>query len=70
VQEELVKLGKDHQRIRESDLRDGKYPHEEARGIDLAIRALLAALPDDHAVLQNGFTLFEGLYATITRRSS
>jgi hypothetical protein len=56
--------------VHEADLRDGKYPHEEARGIDLAIRALLAALPDDHAVLQNGFTLFEGLYATTTRRSS
>jgi hypothetical protein len=56
--------------VREVDLRDGKYPHEEARGIDLAIRALLAALPDNHALLQNGFTLFEGLYATTTRRSS
>jgi hypothetical protein len=56
--------------VHEADLRDGKYPHEEARGIDLAIRALLAALPDDDAVLQSGFTLFEGLYATTTRRSS
>jgi hypothetical protein len=29
--------------VHEADLRDGKYPHEEARGIDVAIRALLAA---------------------------
>jgi hypothetical protein len=50
--------------VHEADLRDGKYPHEEARGIDVAIRALLAASPDDHQVLAHGLTLFEGLYAT------
>ena len=56
--------------VHEADLRDGKYPHEEARGIDVAIRALLAASPDDQQVLQNGFNLFEGLYAnTASRRS-
>ncbi len=49
--------------VHEADLRDGKYPHEEARGIDVAIRALLAATPDDHQVLAQGMTLFEGLYA-------
>ena len=56
--------------VHEADLRDGKYPREEARGIDVAIRALLAASPDDHQVLQNGITLFEGLYATTTVRRS
>ena len=50
--------------VHEADLRDGKYTHEEARGIDVAIRALLAASPDDHQVLAHGLTLFEGLYAT------
>jgi hypothetical protein len=55
--------------VHEADLRDGKYPHEEARGIDVAIRALLAASPDDHQVLTHGMTLFEGLYATTSRRS-
>ena len=56
--------------VHEADLRDGKYPREEARGIDVAIRALLAASPDDHQVLQHGFTLFEGLYATTTGKRS
>jgi hypothetical protein len=56
--------------VHEADLRDGKYAHEEARGIDVAIRALLAASDDDHQVLQQGFALFDGLYATTTRRSS
>jgi hypothetical protein len=55
--------------VHEADLRDGKYPHEEARGIDVAIRALLAASPDDHQVLASGMTLFEGLYATTPRKS-
>jgi hypothetical protein len=55
--------------VHEADLRDGKYPHEEARGIDVAIRALLAAMPDDHQVLANGMTLFEGLYTTTPRKS-
>ena len=54
--------------VHEADLRDGKYPHDEARGIDAAIRALLAAVADDAQVLAHGFTLFEGLYATTTAR--
>lgn len=55
--------------VHEADLRDGKYPHEVARGIDVAIRALLAASPDDHQVLANGMMLFEGLYTTTPRKS-
>ena len=55
--------------VHEADLRDGKFPHEEARGIDVAVRALLAASPDDHQVLTQGLALFEGLYATTPRKS-
>ncbi|HYE91685.1 MAG TPA: chromate resistance protein ChrB domain-containing protein [Terriglobales bacterium] len=55
--------------VHEADLRDGKYAHEEARGIDVAIRALLAASPDDQQVLAQGMALFEGLYATTRGRS-
>jgi hypothetical protein len=54
--------------VHEADLRDGKYPHEEARGIDVAIRALLAASSDDHQVLAQGMALFEGLYVTTSRK--
>jgi hypothetical protein len=54
--------------VHEADLRDGKYPHEEARGIDVAMRALLAASPDDHQVLAQGMALIEGLYATTSRK--
>jgi hypothetical protein len=55
--------------VHEADLRDGKYPHEEARGIDVAVRALLAASPDDHQVLAQGMALFEGLYANTSRKA-
>jgi len=54
--------------VHEADLRDGKFPHEEARGIDVAIRALLAASADDNQVLAQGMALFEGLYATTPRK--
>jgi hypothetical protein len=54
--------------VHEADLRDGKYPHDEARGIDVAIRALLAASADDHQVLAQGMAIFEGLYATTGRK--
>ena len=62
------RLGRLAEIVHEADLRDGKYPHEEARGIDAAIRALLAASPDDHQVLAHGLTLFEGLYATTSAK--
>jgi hypothetical protein len=55
--------------VHEADLRDGKYPHEEARGIDVSVRALLAASPDDHQVLSQGMSLFEGLYVTTPKKA-
>lgn len=54
--------------VHEADLRDGRYPREEARGLDLAIRGLLAALKDDEAVLAAGLTLFDGLYEVLSGR--
>ena len=56
--------------VHEADLRDGKFPNEEARGIDLAIRALLAASPDDDHVLAQGMSIFEGLYATTSKKGA
>jgi hypothetical protein len=53
--------------VHEADLRDGKFARAEAAGIDLAVRGLLAALPDDQAVLAHGLTLFDGVYRTLER---
>lgn len=54
--------------VHEVDLRDQKYGRDEARGIDLAIRGLLAAFKDDQEVLAHGITLFDGLYAGLSDR--
>ncbi len=51
--------------VHEADLRDDKFDREEARGIDAALRGVLAALKDDHDALAHGMTLFDGLYASI-----
>jgi hypothetical protein len=55
--------------VHEADLRDGKFPRDEARGIDLVIRGLLAANADDHQVLEHGLALFEGLYTGASRKT-
>ncbi len=54
--------------VHEVDLRDQKFPRDEARGVDLAIRGLLATFKDDQEVLSHGMTLFDGLYAALNDR--
>lgn len=55
--------------VHEADIKDQKFAREEARGIDLALRALLSAIKDDHEALAHGMTLFDGLYATVGERA-
>src|SRR6266852_3401501 len=52
----------------EADLRDGKFQRDEARGLDLVLRGLLAAIKDDQEALAQGLILFDGLYSTIGER--
>jgi hypothetical protein len=54
--------------VHEADLRDGKFQRDEARGLDLVLRGLLAAIKDDHEALAQGLVLFDGLYSTIGER--
>jgi len=54
--------------VHEADVRDGKFQREEARGLDLVLRGLLAAIKDDQEALAQGLTLFDGLYSTIGER--
>ena len=54
--------------VHEIDLRDQKFARDEARGIDLALRGLLATFKDDQEVLTHGMTLFDGLYAALNDR--
>jgi hypothetical protein len=55
--------------VHEADLNDGRYVRGEAPGIDLAIKALEAAIPDDNALLERGMALFDGLYKVLRRRA-
>ncbi len=55
--------------VHEADLNDGKFARSETPGIDLALRALAATLPDDHELLERGMAVFDGLYEVLGTRS-
>ncbi len=55
--------------VHEVDLKDQKFPRDEARGVDLAIRGLLSTFKDDQEVLAQGMVLFDGLYAGLSDRA-
>jgi hypothetical protein len=54
--------------VHDMDLRDDRLGRDQARGLDLAIRGLLAIFKDDSEVLAQGMILFDGLYATVSSR--
>jgi len=54
--------------VHDMDLRDDRFGRDEARGLDLALRGLLAIFKDDHQVLAQGIILFDGLYASVSSR--
>jgi len=54
--------------VHEADLDDGKFTRPEARGIELAVSGLVAAIADDHELLERGMALFGGLYVTLKRQ--
>ncbi|MBI3458223.1 MAG: chromate resistance protein [Candidatus Rokubacteria bacterium] len=51
--------------VHEVDLRDGKFPRDEAAGVGAAIRGLMATLKDDHELLAQGLRLFDALHAAL-----
>jgi hypothetical protein len=53
--------------VHEADLQDGKFSRAEATGVDLAIRALAEATPDDHQLLERGMSIFDGLYTILKK---
>ena len=54
--------------VHDMDLRDERFKREEGRGLDLAIRGLLAILKNDQEVLAQGLVLFDALYAAVGGR--
>jgi hypothetical protein len=53
--------------VHEADLHDGKFTRTEAVGLDLAIKGLAEAVPDDHDLLERGGRLFDGVYTVLKR---
>lgn len=53
--------------VHEADLRDGKFTRDESTGVDLAIKGLAEATPDDHDLLERGMAIFDGLYTVLKR---
>ena len=55
--------------VHEADLNDGKFTRHEAAGVDLAISALAASIPDDHELLERGMAIFDGLHTVLKRKT-
>jgi len=56
--------------VHEADLHDGKFTRNESTGVDLTIRALAEATPDDHELLERGMAIFDGLHSVLKRRKT
>jgi len=55
--------------VHEADLHDGKFTRNEAIGIDLTVRALAQATPDDHELLERGMAIFDGLHSVLKQKA-
>ena len=55
--------------MHDADLHDGKFTRGESTGLDLAIKGLAEATPDDHDLLERGMALFDGLYTVLKQKS-
>jgi hypothetical protein len=53
--------------VHEADLHDGKFTRTEAAGLELAIKGLAEAVPDDQELLERGGMLFDGVYTVLKR---
>ena len=53
--------------VHEADLHDGKFTRQESTGIDLAIKGLAAATPEDPELLERGMAIFDGLYSVLKK---
>jgi hypothetical protein len=55
--------------VHEADLHDGKFTRNESTGLDLAIKGLAEATPDDQDLLERGMAIFDGLYTVLKRKT-
>jgi len=55
--------------VHEADLHDGKFTRQESTGVDLAIKGLAAATPNDDELLELGMALFDGLHSVLKQKT-
>jgi hypothetical protein len=53
--------------VHDADLMDQKYGRPESEGLDVIVRGMQLALPDDHTLTQHTDALYQGLYAYLSR---
>lgn len=51
--------------VHDADLKDAKFGRDEAKGVDAVIKGLAATIADDHALLEQGFLIFDAMYASL-----
>jgi hypothetical protein len=62
-------VGRIAQIVHDVDIKDGKFGRPEARGVEQLIHGLVAATADDRARLERGFTLFDDLHRSFSRKA-
>jgi hypothetical protein len=53
--------------VHDADLMDEKYGHPESEGLDVIVRGMQLALPDDEVLTSHTDALYDGLYAYLGR---
>ena len=54
--------------VHDIDIKDGKFGHPEASGVQQILLGILMTNPDDGARLDRGFALFDDLYQSFRHR--
>jgi len=55
--------------VHDADLMDEKYGRPEAEGLDVIVRGMQLALPDDDTLTRHTDVLYDGLYAYLRRET-
>jgi hypothetical protein len=53
--------------VHDADLMDEKYARPESEGLDAIVRGMQLSLPDDQTLTRHTDTLYDGLYAYLSR---
>ena len=55
--------------VHDADLMDDRYGRPESEGLDVVIRGMQLALPDDETLTRHTDAIFDGLYAYLRRET-